>query len=87
MSAGRGNRGPPGVSGKDPPFGVQLPQRDVECPLVLTQGAQTIVAQVHTFSNTDTSGPDEQQSVGQEVITAPKPSVQQSIVLRGKWPG
>ena len=66
---------------------MQLPQRDVQGPLVLIQGAQTIIAQVHTFPNTDTSGPDEQQSVGQKVIPAPEPSIQESIVLRGKWPG
>jgi hypothetical protein len=51
-------------------FGVKLTEGDVQGPLILSQGPQTIRCEVDAFADADSRGTCEQQRIGWEVIDA-----------------
>jgi hypothetical protein len=68
-------------------FGVKLTQGDVQRPLILSQGAQTIQCEVDAFADADSRGTCEQQRIRWQVIDAAELLLEPLVLFRGERSG
>jgi len=68
-------------------FGIKFAERDLQCPLVLSQRSQTVEGEMDTFADADSRGTSEQQGIGEQVIGTAKFLLKQSILFGGERSG
>jgi hypothetical protein len=78
---------PDAVIDRNQAFGVKLTEGDVQRPLILSQGSQTIQCEVDAFPNADSRGTREQQSIGWQVIDAAEFLLQALVLFWGEGSG
>jgi hypothetical protein len=68
-------------------FGVKLTEGDVQRPLILSQGSQTIQSEVDAFPDADSGGTHEQQRIGWQVIDAAELLLEPLVLFWGERSG
>ena len=69
---------------RNPSIGVQLAQRDVECPLIRFHLPQAIERQINAFSDADSCGAREQERIRSQVIGSAQFLLQELVLLQRK---
>ena len=68
-------------------FGVKLTEGDVQGPLILSQGPQTIRCEVDAFADADSRGTNEPESIRRQTIGSPQFQLQELVLLERKRSG
>ena len=69
------------VIGRYEAFGVQLAERDMQCPLVRPDLSKTVQREIDALTETDSRGASEQERIGRQVIGPAQFVAEKWIVL------
>jgi hypothetical protein len=71
----------------DPSFVVELPQRDSDCPLILTKVPQGIDRETETLADAHSSPAEKEQTIRAQIVVFSELLLEFTVIFGRKWFG